>query len=217
NIALMNELAMLFHRLGLDTREVLKAAQTKWNFLPFRPGLVGGHCIPVDPYYLTHKAQEIGYHPEVILSGRRINDSMGVYVAQETIKLLIKAGKAVHGAKVLVLGATFKEDVCDVRNTRVVELVQELETYGVEVAVYDPVADAGDFERLGLKTIGDPFKMDGRYDAVVLAVSHQVFRQKELKAYFRLLRQDGARVVVDVKGVLPREAVERAGILYWSL
>jgi len=217
NIALMNELAMVFHRLGVDTQEVLKAAQTKWNFLPFGPGLVGGHCIPVDPYYLTHKAQEIGYHPEVILAGRRINDFMGVYVAQETIKLLIKAGKAVHGAKVLVLGATFKEDVRDVRNTRVVELVKELESYGVEVAVYDPVADAGDLGRLGLKTIGDPFNMDGRYDAVVLAVSHQVFREKELETYLGLLRKDGTRVLVDVKGVLPREAVESAGILYWSL
>jgi len=224
NIALMNELAMLFHRLGVDTQEVLKTAQTKWNFLPFGPGLVGGHCIPVDPYYLTHKAQEIGYHPEVILAGRRINDFMGVYVAQETIKLLIKAGKAVQGAKVLILGATFKEDVRDVRNTRIVELVRELETYGVEVAVYDPLVGAAELHKLGLRPVSDPFepyKPDGpnkpNYDAVVLAVSHQVFRQKELETYLGLLRKDGTRVLVDVKGVLPREAMEHAGILYWSL
>jgi UDP-N-acetyl-D-galactosamine dehydrogenase len=217
NIALMNELAMLFHRLGIDMHQVLGAARTKWNFLPFGPGLVGGHCIPVDPYYLTHKAQEIGYHPEVILAGRRINDFMGVYVAQETIKLLIKAGRSVHGAKVLVLGGTFKENVRDVRNTRVVELVRELESYGVEVSVHDPVAHAGDLERSGLKTIGDPFRMDDRYDAVVLAVSHDVFRQQGIETYLGLLRKDGAGVLVDVKGVLPREAVEQAGTLYWSL
>ncbi len=139
NIALMNELAVLFHRIGLDTAEVFKAARSKWNFLPFEPGLVGGHCIPVDPYYLTHKAQEVDYHPDVILAGRRINDSMGVYVAQETLRLLIKSGKVVRGAKTLVLGAAFKENVCDARNTRVAELIQELEGHGVEVVLSDPL------------------------------------------------------------------------------
>ncbi|MFQ5801294.1 MAG: nucleotide sugar dehydrogenase [Candidatus Methylomirabilales bacterium] len=220
NIALMNELSMLFHRLGMDTHEVLKAARTKWNFLPFEPGLVGGHCIPVDPYYLTHKAQEMGYYPEVILAGRRINDQMGVYVAQETVKSLIRVGKAVRGARVLVLGVAFKENVRDVRNSRVVDLVRELESYGIEVSLYDPVADIGELQRWGIRTIGDPFETDGRYDAVILAVSHQVFRQKEPEAYLRLLRTDGARVLMDVKGVLPlteKKHKGNPGVLYWSL
>jgi len=138
NIALMNELAMLFHRMGLNTREVLAAARTKWNFLPFEPGLVGGHCIPVDPYYLTHKAQELGYHPELILAGRRINDSMAAYIARETVRLLIRTGKIVNGAKILVLGITFKENVSDVRNSQAMKLVQELEEYGCAVDAYDP-------------------------------------------------------------------------------
>ncbi|MDZ4339040.1 MAG: nucleotide sugar dehydrogenase [candidate division NC10 bacterium] len=158
NIAFMNELSLLFHRLDIDMREVLKAARTKWNFLPFEPGLVGGHCIPVDPYYLTHKAQEAGFHPEVILAGRRINDSMGVYVAQETIKLLIKAGRSVRGAQVLVLGVTFKENVRDVRNTRVVELVRELENYGVAVSVHDPLIGVEDLQKLSLHPAPDPFQ-----------------------------------------------------------
>jgi len=225
NIALMNELAMLFHRLGVDTQEVLKTAQTKWNFLPFGPGLVGGHCIPVDPYYLTHKAQEIGYHPEVILAGRRINDFMGVYVAQETIKLLIKAGKAVQGAKVLILGATFKEDVRDVRNTRIVELVRELETYGVEVAVYDPLVGAAELHKLGLRPVSDPFepyKPDGpnkpNYDAVILAVPHRAFCERAPERYLDLLKEDGKPgVLVDVRRALPGSAIKSAGAMYWSL
>ena len=231
NIALMNELAVLFHRLGVDTQEVLKAAQTKWNFLPFRPGLVGGHCIPVDPYYLTHKAQEVGFHPEVILAGRRINDSMGVYVAQETIKLLIEAGRSVRGASVLVLGVTFKENVRDTRNTRVVELVHELETYGVDVAVYDPLVDASELQKLGLRPVSDPFepyKPDGpnkpnrpNYDAVVLAVPHRAFCERTLSDYLSLLADDGRPVVfVDVKAALPltgHEKKGRRGVLYWSL
>jgi UDP-N-acetyl-D-galactosamine dehydrogenase len=231
NIALMNELAMVFHRLGIDTQEVLKAAQTKWNFLPFEPGLVGGHCIPVDPYYLTHKAQEVGFHPEVILAGRRINDSMGVYVAQETIKLLIEAGRSVRGASVLVLGVTFKENVRDVRNTRVVELVHELETYGVDVAVYDPLVDASELQKLGLRPVSDPFepnKPDGpnkpnrpNYDAVILAVPHRAFCERTLSDYLSLLADDGRPVVfVDVKAALPltgHEKKGRRGVLYWSL
>jgi UDP-N-acetyl-D-galactosamine dehydrogenase len=227
NIALMNELAMLFHRLGVDTREVLKAARTKWNFLPFEPGLVGGHCIPVDPYYLTHKAQEIGYHPEVILAGRRINDSMGVYVAQETIRLLIKAGKAIHGARVLVLGATFKENVRDVRNTRVVDLVRELESYGADVSVYDPLVSATALRKIGLRPVPDPFEPHRpdepnkpnrpNYDAVILAVPHRAFRERGPGEYVGLLKEEGAGVLVDVKGVLSRNAVENTGILYWKL
>jgi len=235
NIALMNELATLFHRLGLDIREVLKAARTKWNFLPFEPGLVGGHCIPVDPYYLTHKAQEVGFHPEVILAGRRINDSMGVYVAQETIKLLIEAGRSVRGASVLVLGVTFKENVRDVRNTRVVELVRELENYGVEVFVHDPIVGAGDLQKLGLRPISDPFSCfpqhptpnpqpptpDTRYDAVILAVPHRAFCERAPERYLDLLKEDGKPgVFVDVKAALPltgHEKKGRRGVLYWSL
>lgn len=217
NIALMNELAILFHHLGLDTHEVLKAARTKWNFLPFEPGLVGGHCIPVDPYYLTHKAQEMGYHPEVILAGRRINDSIGLYVARETVKLLIQAGRVVKGAKALVLGVAFKEDVRDTRNTRVVELVQELKVHGIDVAVYDPLVDTNKLRQLGLRPVSDPFiKADGHYDAVILAVPHRVFREKPMEAYLSLF-QDGKDpgVLIDVKGVL--RATTHKGIRYWGL
>ena len=217
NIALMNELAMLFHRLGLDTQEVLRAARTKWNFLPFEPGLVGGHCIPVDPYYLTHKAQEVGYHPEVILAGRRINDSMGRYVAQETVKLLIQAGKAVRGSRVLVLGVAFKENVRDVRNSRVVDLVKELESYGCEVEVHDPLIPREVVEGLGLRPVEDPFSSQERYDAVVLAVPHRVFRERPAQAVAALLNHTGPGVLVDVKGVLESFARAQATVLYWRL
>jgi UDP-N-acetyl-D-galactosamine dehydrogenase len=234
NIAFMNELSLLFHRLEIDMREVLKTARTKLNFLPFEPGLVGGHCIPVDPYYLTHKAQEAGFHPEVILAGRRINDSMGVYVAQETIKLLIKAGRSVRGAQVLVLGVTFKENVRDVRNTRVVELVRELENYGVAVSVHDPIIGAADLQKLSLRPVSDPFQppqpnqpnkpnepnepYKPQYDALILAVPHRAFREKRPEEYLALLKTDaGSGVLVDVKGVLPGAIVEQAGALYWSL
>ena len=231
NIALMNELAMLFERLGLDIQEVLRAARTKWNFLPFEPGLVGGHCIPVDPYYLTYKAQEIGYHPEVILAGRRINDFMGAYVAQQTIKLLIKAGNAVHGAKVLVLGVTFKQDVRDTRNSRVVDLVRELESYGADVRVYDPYVDSSEMDKLRLKPVPDPFqphqlhkpvqpdKPDKpKYDAVILAVPHDVYREKGLEAYFALFKGvDKPGVLVDVKRALPWDSGATSEVLYWSL
>lgn len=215
NIALMNELSLLFHRLGLDTHEVLKAARTKWNFLPFEAGLVGGHCIPVDPYYLTHKAQEVGYHPEVILAGRRINDSMGVYVARQTVKLLIQAGKVVRGARALVLGVTFKENVPDVRNTRVTELVQELQDYGVYVVVYDPLLDEIELQRLQLRGVSNPFSSKQRYDCVVLAVAHKEFREKSIRDYLQLL-QGNPSVFVDVKGIM-REVARDERVLYWSL
>jgi UDP-N-acetyl-D-glucosamine/UDP-N-acetyl-D-galactosamine dehydrogenase len=224
NIALMNELAMLFHRMDLDIHEVLKAARTKWNFLPFEPGLVGGHCIPVDPYYLTHKAQEIGYHPEVILAGRRINDSMGIHIAREMVKLLIRAGKVIQGAKVLVLGVTFKENVRDVRNSRVVDLVRELENHGIGVDVYDPVADPTDLHRLGLKDVPDPFQSkrpvapsSPGYDGVVLAVPHTTFRAIPREGYVRLLStMGGPGVLVDVKGIWQGQG-PRGDVLYWSL
>lgn len=218
NIALINELAMLFHRMGLNTREILKAARTKWNFLPFEPGLVGGHCIPVDPYYLTYKAEELGYHPEVILAGRRINDSIGVYVVQQTVKLLIQADKTVQGAKVLVLGAAFKENVPDIRNTRVLDLVRDLENYGSQVFVYDPLVGPEVLERLGLRAVEDPFRADGCYDAVVLAVAHRVFRDKGPEAYIALLQdKDKPGIIVDVKGILEGSYFQNRRIFYWSL
>lgn len=217
NIALMNELAILFHRLGLDTREVFRAARTKWNFLPFEPGLVGGHCIPVDPYYLTYKAEELGYHPEVILAGRRINDTMGRWVAQETVKLLIRAGHTVRGAQTLVLGVAFKENVRDLRNTRVVEIVDELKSYGVAVAVHDPMVAPEPLAAWGVP-VADPFRDDRRYDAVIIAVAHAAFRARPPEAFLGLLRRGShAGVLVDVKSMLPREAVTGSGVLYWSV
>jgi UDP-N-acetyl-D-galactosamine dehydrogenase len=217
NIALMNELAVLFHRMGLDTAEVFKAARTKWNFLPFEAGLVGGHCIPVDPYYLTHKAQELDYHPEVILAGRRINDSMGFYIAQETIKLLIKAGRVVRGAKTLILGAAFKQDVRDVRNTRVAELIRELQDNDVDVAVDDPLVAPIELRRLHVRVLSNPFKGKDKYDAVILAVPHRIFQDQPVETYRNLLK-NGSRpaVLVDVKGVM-RQMKCKKGILYWSL
>jgi UDP-N-acetyl-D-galactosamine dehydrogenase len=217
NIALMNELAVLFHRMGLDTAEVFKAARTKWNFLPFEAGLVGGHCIPVDPYYLTHKAQELDYHPEVILAGRRINDSMGFYIAQETIKLLIKAGRVVRGAKTIILGAAIKQDVRDVRNTRVAELIRELKNNEVDVAVHDPLVARAELQRLEVRVLANPFKSKDKYDAVILAVPHRMFQDHPVEAYSSLLKNGGRpAVLVDVKGIM-REMKCKKGMLYWSL
>jgi UDP-N-acetyl-D-galactosamine dehydrogenase len=201
NIALMNELSLIFQRLGIDTMEVLQAAGTKWNFLPFRPGLVGGHCIGVDPYYLTHKAQEVGYHPEVILAGRRINDNMGRHVADETVKLMLRKGLPVLGSKVLVLGLTFKENCPDVRNTKVVDIVRTLQGYNTQVDVYDPWISVDEAEHeYGLKCLHD-VPDQGSYAAVILAVGHRQFielGEKGIKAF----GQPGA-VVYDVKSILP--------------
>lgn len=206
NIALMNELSLIFKKLGIDTLEVLKAAGTKWNFLPFRPGLVGGHCIGVDPYYLTHKAQEVGYHPEVILAGRRINDSMACYVADETIKLMLRKGQPVLGSKVLVLGLTFKENCPDVRNTKVVDIVKALRGYNTQVDVYDPWIDIQEAEHeYGLKCLAHPPEK-GHYAAIVLAVGHKQFMalgEAGIKAWAR----PGA-VVFDVKSILPLGAAD---------
>ncbi len=205
NIALVNELAVLFHRLGIDTLEVLEAAGTKWNFLPFRPGLVGGHCIGVDPYYLTHKAQEVGHHPEVILAGRRLNDGMGAYVAERVVKLMTRRRMAVPDARVLVMGLTFKEDCPDLRNTRVVDIVEELRGYHARVEVHDPWADPEEARReYGLELVAEP--PPGRYDAIILAVAHRQFREMGPEAV-RALGRPGA-VLFDVKGVLPREQVD---------
>lgn len=200
NIALINELAMLFNRLDIDTRAVLEAAGTKWNFLGFRPGLVGGHCIGVDPYYLTYKAKEIDFHPEMILAGRRINDAMGPYVASETIKAMTKARIVVCGAKILVMGLTFKENTPDLRNTRVVDIVAELEEYGADVVVHDPWCDPEEARRhYGIELEQDP--TPGDYDAVVLAVAHRQFREAGPEAIRAMAREGG--VVYDLKNILP--------------
>ncbi|WP_337244927.1 nucleotide sugar dehydrogenase [Luteimonas sp. gir] len=205
NIALVNELALIFERLGIDTHEVLEAAGTKWNFLPFRPGLVGGHCIGVDPYYLTHKAQQIGYHPEVILAGRRINDSMGLHVAQRLVKLMQQRGIQTAGARVLVLGLAFKENCPDLRNTRVVDVVAELRSYGVEVDVHDPwVAPAYAEHEYGLRPVATPEA--GAYDAIVLAVAHTQFRELGSTG-IRAYGKPGA-VLFDVKAILPADEVD---------
>ena len=205
NIALVNDLAILFNKLGIDTLEVLQAAGTKWNFLPFRPGLVGGHCISVDPYYLTHKAQEVGHHPDVILAGRRTNDGMGPYIANEVIRLMVRKGINPVHAKVLILGLAFKENCPDLRNTRVVDIVQALKSYNATVDVHDPWVNAAEAEHeYGLVPLAEP--PAGAYDAVIVAVGHR---------QFVALGADGvhaygkpASVVYDVKYVLPREAVD---------
>ncbi|MEW5774801.1 MAG: nucleotide sugar dehydrogenase [Thermodesulfobacteriota bacterium] len=216
NIALMNELSLLFGRMGVDTLEVLQAAGTKWNFLPFRPGLVGGHCIGVDPYYLTFKAQSVGYHPEVILAGRRINDSMGKHVAETTVKRMIGCGCLVKGARVGVLGLTFKENVPDLRNSKVADVVRELAEYGAEVLVHDPLADPEEArEEYGLNLSGlDEFT---GLSALILAVSHAAYaglKAKDLKAMYA--NPKGAPLM-DIKGVLDPAAMRKAGFDYWRL
>ena len=204
NIAFVNELALIFERLGIDTLEVLEAAGSKWNFLPFRPGLVGGHCIGVDPYYLTHKAQEIGYHPEVILAGRRINDNMGVFVANKVVKLMIHKGHRVQGARVLVLGVTFKENCPDIRNSRVVDVVRELRDFGCEVDVHDPWADSSEVvHEYGFPLVDRAALKPGAYDAVVLAVAHERFREYDVRSF-----ANGKGVVYDVKSWLDRKTVD---------
>ena len=215
NIALMNELAMIFERVGIDTLKVLEAAGTKWNFMPFRPGLVGGHCIGVDPYYLTAKAESLGYHPEIILAGRRINDGMGKHVAERTVKMLIAAGKQVLGARIAILGITFKEDVPDLRNTKVVDIVRELKDYGVEVLVTDPLADPADArEHYGIEL--HSIETLGRVDAVVLAVQHKAYRELGLAGVAGLCT-DSTPLLFDVKACYSPQAAARLGITYARL
>jgi UDP-N-acetyl-D-galactosamine dehydrogenase len=205
NIALVNELAILFNRLGIDTHEVLEAAGSKWNFLPFRPGLVGGHCIGVDPYYLTHKAQEIGHHPEVILAGRRINDAMGRYVAGQVVRHMAEKAISPVGARVLVLGLAFKENCPDVRNTRVLDIVDELRHYRAQVDVHDPWVDPNEAEHeYGLRPVAEP--QPGAYDAIVLAVGHRQYTDIGADGIRRWGRP--LHLLFDVKSVLPREAVD---------
>ena len=215
NIAFMNELSIIFNRMGIDTRSVLEAAGTKWNFLRFTPGLVGGHCIGVDPYYLTYKADMMGYHSQVILSGRRINDGMGKYIAENVVKSLIKAEKPVKNARVAVLGFTFKENCRDTRNTKVFDIVNELREYGIEPYISDPWADADEARRLyGVEFTG--MGSVRNMDAVIFAVAHREFAEmsiKEVGAFFG----DGRRVLIDVKGIFSRSEYEAAGYLYWRL
>jgi UDP-N-acetyl-D-galactosamine dehydrogenase len=214
NIALMNELALIFHRIGIDTTEVLEAAGTKWNFLPFRPGLVGGHCIGVDPYYLTHKADMVGYHPQVILAGRRINDGMGRFVAEQTIKQIVQAGFDVRGADVVVLGLTFKEDCADLRNSRVIDVICELQSFGVNVHVHDPVAEPAhamsEYE-IALKA----WDALPRAHAVVAAVAHREFRERPVEDFVAKLAPGG--VYVDVKSTADAAALASRGVRVWRL
>ncbi|RIV74382.1 nucleotide sugar dehydrogenase [Flagellimonas aequoris] len=203
NIAFVNELAKIFNLMEIDTHAVLKAAGTKWNFLPFKPGLVGGHCIGVDPYYLAQRAQEFGYHPEIILAGRRLNDSMGGYVASEIIKLMVKNDLRVKGAKILVLGITFKENCPDVRNTRAVDVIKNLMDYGTEVTIYDPWANPKEVvHEYGLETVAD--KPNGKFDAIVLTVAHKDYNSLDLKS---LVKENG--IIYDVKGVLSTDFAYR--------
>ena len=203
NIAFVNELAKIFNLMGINTHEVLAAAGTKWNFLPFKPGLVGGHCIGVDPYYLAHKAKEYGYHPEIILAGRRVNDSMGTYVAAEVTKLMIKKDIAVKDAAILVLGITFKENCSDVRNTRVVDIVKELEDFGTKVTVYDPCADPKEvFAEHGV--VSQKNQPDRKFDGIVLAVAHREFKDIDLKKL-----QKEASIIYDVKNYLSSKIVDK--------
>ncbi len=205
NIALINELALIFDRMGIDTEAVLEAAGTKWNFLPFRPGLVGGHCIGVDPYYLTYKAQAIGYHPEIILAGRRLNDGMGAYAASQLVKAMLRRRIQVDNARVLVLGLTFKENCPDLRNTRVVDIVRELAEYNVRVEVYDPWVDPEQArQEYGLDLVTEP--QSGSYDGILLAVAHEQFRAMGAARIRSLGRPE--HVLYDLKYVLPREDVD---------
>jgi UDP-N-acetyl-D-galactosamine dehydrogenase len=214
NIALMNELAMIFERLGIDTLDVLEAAGTKWNFLPFRPGLVGGHCIGVDPYYLTYKAESLGYHPQVVLAGRRINDGMGKFIAEQTVKQLAARGQPITGAQVTVLGLTFKEDCPDLRNSRVPDIVAELKAYGCQVAVHDPLAGV-DEARLeyGIELTGQAALPPAQ--AVVLAVPHAAYRAMAPSALRALLSEEG--LLIDVKGVVDRDAAAAENLPLWRL
>jgi UDP-N-acetyl-D-galactosamine dehydrogenase len=209
NIALMNELSIIFNRLGINTYEVLEAAGTKWNFLPFRPGLVGGHCIGVDPYYLTYKAEEIGYHAKVINSGRYVNDSMGFYAAKQTVKKILNTGKNIAGARVLIMGATFKEDVSDIRNSKIYDVVKELQSYRADVEVIDPLASSEELKHeYGFGLVKEP---TGKYDAVIVAVNHQQYIKLDEKYFASILTPKG--ILVDLKGIY-RNSIKQ--LTYWS-
>lgn len=217
NIAFMNELSIIFNKMGIDTKSVLEAAGTKWNFLKFYPGLVGGHCIGVDPYYLTYKAEELGYHSQIILSGRRINDDMGKYVAENTVKNLIKADVSIKNAKVAILGFTFKENCPDTRNTKIIDIYNELREYGITPIIADPEADADEAKRLyGVDFVGIDDVKD--CDAVILAVAHEQFKDITMADFENMFKQsENKNVLVDIKGLLDRKEYENAGYIYWRL
>lgn len=217
NIAFMNELSIIFNKMGIDTKSVLEAAGTKWNFLKFYPGLVGGHCIGVDPYYLTYKAEELGYHSQIILSGRRINDDMGKYVAENTVKNLIKADASIKNAKIAILGFTFKENCPDTRNTKIIDIYNELREYGITPIIADPEADADEAKRLyGIEFVDINDIKD--CDAVILAVAHEQFKSVSMADFEKMFKHnENANVLVDIKGLLDRKEYENAGYIYWRL
>jgi UDP-N-acetyl-D-galactosamine dehydrogenase len=216
NIALMNELALIFERMGIDTLDVLEAAGTKWNFLPFRPGLVGGHCIGVDPYYLTFKAEALAYHPQIILAGRRINDNMGAFVAQKVVKNIIQAGNGVHGARVGVLGLTFKENVPDLRNTRVIDIIHELKSFCVQVLVHDPLVDPVEVEQeFGLEVT--PWEELNDLDALILAVPHTWYQNLTTEQIMTCMHSAQKAVIADIKGILQPAEIREQGAVYWRL
>ena len=215
NIALMNELAIIFDRLDVDTTEVLRAAGTKWNFIPFRPGLVGGHCIGVDPYYLTHKAEMVGYHPQVILAGRRINDGMGKFIAEKTVKTMLKAGSPILGASVNVLGLTFKENCADLRNSRVVDVISELHDYGCKVSVHDPLADPAEAEReYGIRLC--TWEAMPRADALVVCVAHESYLNMRFEEILQKVKLPGG-AFIDVKSAFDIDMAKRTGLIAWRL
>ena len=216
NIAFMNELSIIFNKMGIDTKAVLEAAGTKWNFLKFYPGLVGGHCIGVDPYYLTYKAEQLGYHSQIILSGRRINDDMGKYCAENLVKQLIKADRPVKNARVAILGFTFKENCPDTRNTKVIDIYNELKEYGITAVIADPNADADEAKRLyGIEFVS--FDSIHDMDAVILAVAHEQFKTLSMETIGALYAKNAPKVLLDLKGLLDRKAYEQAGYAYWRL
>jgi len=214
NIALMNELALIFDKLDIDTKNVLEAAGSKWNFLKFSPGLVGGHCIGVDPYYLTFKAESEGYHPQIILSGRRINDNMGRFVVEKTVKMMINSGNGVKDARVGVLGLTFKEDCPDLRNTRVVDIIAELKSYGTKVLVHDPIADSKEsMDYYGVELCS--WEKLNELTGLIIAVPHLAYREKPVEAFTSKLIKNGC--VIDVKSMLEKQEVEKTGVNFWRL
>ena len=216
NIAFMNELSIIFNKMGIDTKAVLEAAGTKWNFLKFQPGLVGGHCIGVDPYYLTYKAEQLGYHSQIILSGRRINDDMGKYCAENLVKKLIQADVPVKNARVAILGFTFKENCPDTRNTKIIDIFNELKEYGITAEISDPAADADEAKRLyGIEFVD--ITALKQLDAVVLAVAHDEFKRLDLKTIDALYAENAQKVLLDLKGILDRKTFEDAGYAYWRL
>lgn len=217
NIAFMNELSIIFNKMGIDTKSVLEAAGTKWNFLKFYPGLVGGHCIGVDPYYLTYKAEELGYHSQIILSGRRINDDMGKYVAENTVKDLIKADVSIKNAKIAILGFTFKENCPDTRNTKIIDIYNELKEYGITAVIADPAADSDEAKRLyGIEFVDMSEIKD--CDAVILAVAHEQFKSLTMDDFDKMFKNsDNKNVLIDIKGILDRKEYENAGYIYWRL